>query len=306
MSEAGKGIAAMIAACTIWGLSPLYYKELAHIAPGEVLAHRGFWSLAFFAGLLLLQGRLREVIIALSDRRRLALIALAMLMISINWFLFILSVQIGRTTEASLGYYIYPLVAVLIGRFAFSERLRPSQWIAVGLALLAVIVLTLGLGVAPWISLILAGTFGLYGMIKKNLPLGPVVSVTCEILLFLPVALIVLSFAHGSGQGAFGGNWKDSLLLGLAGPITAGPLILFSAATRRIAMSTVGVLQYINPTLQFFCAVLVFAEPFTQWHAIAFCLIWVALALYSVTALRQDRASRKASMAVAGVSTTSK
>ncbi len=306
MSEPGKGIAAMIAACTIWGLSPLYYKELAHIAPAEVLAHRAFWSLAFFAGLLLLQGRLREVRLAFSDRRRFLLLALAMFLISINWFLFILSVQIGRTTEASLGYYIYPLVAVLIGRFAFSEQLRPSQWVAVGLAALAVIILTWGLGVAPWISLTLAGTFGFYGMIKKNLPLGPVVSVTCEILLFLPVALIVLGIAHGTGQGAFGGNWKDSLLLSLAGPITAGPLILFSAAARRVAMSTVGILQYINPTLQFLCAVLVFAEPFTRWHAIAFCLIWAALALYSITALRQDRAARKASMAVAGVSTTVK
>jgi chloramphenicol-sensitive protein RarD len=141
-------------------------------------------------------------------------------------------------------------------------------------------------------------------MLKKRLALGPVLSVTCEILLFLPLALTLLALAHGSGQGAFGTNPHDTVLLMLSGPITALPLILFSAAARRVAMATVGLLQYINPTLQFLCAVVIFAEPFTAWHALAFPLICVALVLYSVAAIRQDRAARRAAIAVPGVSTT--
>lgn len=304
MTSSQTGVLAMIGACVIWGVSPVFYKELSHIPPQEVLAHRALWSLIFFAGVLALQGRLGEMRAAFSGWRRTGVIALAAATISANWFLFILAVQIGRTTETSLGYYIYPLVAVLIGRFVFAERLGRAQWVAVGLATVAVLVLTVGLGAAPWISLVLAVTFGLYGTIKKELPLGPVVSVTCEILMFLPVAAVLLALAHGTGQGAFGTDLRDSVLLILSGPITALPLILFSTAARRVAMSTVGVLQYINPTLQFLCAVVVFGEAFTQWHAIAFPLIWTALAIYSVALLRQESAARKTAIAEAGVSVT--
>jgi chloramphenicol-sensitive protein RarD len=297
MSEMRVGVLAMIAACTVWGLSPLYYKMLAHVPPLEVLAHRTLWSFVFFAGFLALRGRLREIPQALSGWRRLALFALASLMISTNWFVYILSIQIGRATESSLGYYIFPLVAVLIGRFWFSEKLSPAQWGAIALAALGVTILTVGLGVAPWISLLLACTFGMYGAIKKFLPVGPMVSVTCEILFFLPIGLTTLAVQHGAGQGAFGANLPDTLLLICSGPLTAAPLIFFSAAARRLPLSLVGVLQYINPTLQFLCAVLVFAEPFTGWHATTFLLIWVALAVFSVAAYRQEKASRNTSTA---------
>ncbi|TDE40828.1 EamA family transporter RarD [Antarcticimicrobium sediminis] len=303
MSEMQKGILAMIGACTVWGLSPLFYKLLSHVPPLEVLAHRTLWSFVLFAVILALRGRLGDLRAALGDGRRVALFALASAMISINWFFYILSVQIGHTTEASLGYYIFPLVAVLVGRFGFGERLARAQWLAVGLAALAVMGLTWGLGVAPWISLLLATTFGLYGAVKKYLPVGPMVSVTIEILFFLPIGITMLVIQHGSGQGAFGRELWDSALLILSGPLTALPLILFSFAARRVPMATVGVLQYLNPTLQFLCAVLVFGEPFTFWHQIAFGMIWCALALFSVSSLRQDRASRRASMAATGVST---
>lgn len=302
MSETKTGILAMIGACTIWGLSPLYYKMLDHVPPPEVLAHRTLWSFLFFAGVLAARGRLGEIAAALAGWRRLGLFLLASAMISTNWFFYILSIQIGHATEASLGYYIFPLVAVLIGRFGFGERLVTAQWAAVGLAALAVAVLTIGLGVAPWIALLLATSFGLYGAVKKHLPVGPMVSVTCEILFFLPIGLTILAIQHGAGQGTFGRDWWDSALLILSGPLTATPLILFSAAARRVAMSTVGVLQYLNPTLQFFCAVLVFGEPFTGWHAAAFALIWTAVVVFSVTLLRQDRASRRAAIAATGVS----
>lgn len=290
MSETKKGIAAIICACMIWGLSPIFYKALTHIPAPEVLAHRTGWSLIFFAGVLALQGRLGEIHKALSSWRQVGLIALASAMISINWFLFIVSIQIGHATEASLGYYIFPLVAVLIGRFGFGERLGRAQWLAVGLAALAVGVLTFGLGVAPWISLILATTFGLYSAIKKRLPLGPVVSVTCEILFFLPIGLTILIVQHGIGQGVFGRELWDSAMLILSGPLTAMPLILFSYAAHRVSMATVGLLQYINPTLQFFCAVALFGEPFTQWHQMAFVLIWGAVIIFSLASIRQNRA----------------
>ncbi|MEX0317282.1 MAG: EamA family transporter RarD [Ruegeria sp.] len=292
MSDTVKGILAMVAACVIWGLSPLFYKLIAHVPPPEVLAHRTVWSVVFFAGVLAVQGRLGALRAAFVGRRQVGLIAVAAVMISINWFSFILSIQIGRATEASLGYYIFPLIAVVTGWFWFSERLGRAQWLAVALAALAVCVLTYGLGAAPWIALIVSTTFTLYGALKKGLPLGPVVSVTAEILILMPLWLVVLAWYHGTGQGAFGAQTQTSLLLILSGPMTAMPLILFSFAARRVALSTVGLLQYINPTLQFFCAVVIFGEPFTPWHAAAFSMIWVALAVFSVAALRQDRAAR--------------
>lgn len=294
MSETVKGVLAVILACVIWGLSPIFYKELAGIPPLEVMSHRVLWSFVFFAGLLALQGRLAALRQALSGRRRFGLMLFAATMIWTNWFIFILSIQIGRATEASLGYYIFPLVAVLIGRVAFGERLSRLQGVAVALAIFAVAVLTLGLGVAPWISLVLAFSFGLYGAVKKRLEAGPVVSVTCEVLLFLPVVAAVLIHRHMAGQGAFGMEIRESILLVLSGPLTAVPLILFSAAAKRVSLGTVGVLQYVNPTLQFFCAVVIFAEPFTPWHQIAFALIWVAVALFSVSGFRQERFARKA------------
>ncbi|SLN45801.1 EamA-like transporter family protein [Falsiruegeria litorea R37] len=303
MSQTLSGVLAMVTSCVVWGLSPIYYKLLDHVPPAELLSHRTLWAVVFFAVLLLLQGRMGELRQALRGRKQVLLLFVASLMVATNWFCFILSIQIGKTTEASLGYYIFPLMAVLIARFWFAEQLAMGQWLAVALATLAVVILTWGLGVAPWIALFISTTFALYGAIKKGLALGPVISVTAEILLVLPLWLMVMGWFHLQGQGSFGTDLTTSLLLMVSGPLTAVPLILFSYAARRVALSTLGVLQYINPTLQFMCAVVVFAEPFSQWHAIAFPLIWVALAVFSVSALRQDRAARRAAMVVSGVST---
>lgn len=305
MTEAGKGVAALVAACTIWGLSGLYYKLLAHVPPIEILAHRTLWSLVFFTLVLLAQGRLGQLRLALGSIRAVAIVGFAALMISVNWFVFILSIQIGQTTEASLGYYLFPLVAVVIGWLAFGERLSMSQGVAVALALGAVVVLTLGLGVAPWIALILSISFGLYGLVKKRLTIGPVVSVTAEVLLLSPIAIVVLAGSHLQGQGAFGQSLQDTALLVFSGVLTATPLILFSYATKRVRMGTIGLVQYINPSLQFLCAVLVFAEPFGAWHAVAFGLIWAALAIYTLASVRQDSAARRAAVSV-GTSGTSR
>ncbi len=294
MRESTKGIMAMVATCTVWGLSGIYYKLLDHIPPIEILAHRTLWSFFFFALVLLVQGRISVLGQALGARRSIMLIGFAALMISTNWFVFITSIQIGKAVEASLGYYIFPLVAVLLGAVAFRERLGKAQFFAVCLAAMAVITLTIGLGVPPWIALVLASTFGLYGLVKKGLPLGPVVSVTAEVLILSPIALTVLWWFHSGGQGAFGTNWQDSLLLAFSGILTATPLILFSYATKRITLATVGLVQYLNPSLQALVAVMIFREVFSLWHAIAFVMIWTALTIYTAASWHQDRAARRA------------
>ncbi|SHH32253.1 EamA family transporter RarD [Marivita hallyeonensis] len=296
MTDTRKGVLALIAACTIWGLSPLFYKALSDVPPLEVLAHRTLWSLVFFAGVLILQGRLSALFAAVTDGRSWRIVILASMMISVNWFLFIWSIQVGRATESSMGYYIFPLVAVLIGRLVLGETLSRAQWVAVSLAAGAVLMLTIGLQVLPWISLVLATTFGVYGLVKKRLDMGPVVSVTAEVLILTPLAVAWLIHLHTGAGGAFGGDLAHSALLIASGPMTALPLILFSYGARRLAMSTVGIVQYINPTLQFICAVAIFGEPFGTVHLAAFALIWAALAIYSTSAIRQDKARRKASI----------
>ena len=303
MSEQTRGVLAMIGACSIWGLSPMYYKLLSHIPALDVLSHRMIWSLALFGVLLALQGRLREVARSMNTWRSFTLVLIASIMIAANWTLFIWSVQTGNTTQTSLGYYIYPLVAVVIGRVVFREMLSGLQWTAVALATVAVSILTVGLGTVPWIALTLAITFGFYGLIKKRQNAGPVVSVTGEILLLAPLALAVLLQTYHNGGAVFGGDLTTMALLVFAGPITAVPLLLFSYAARRLAMTSVGLLQYINPTLQFACAVFVFSEPFGPWHVAAFVLSWSALARYSATAFCQDKARRKAARAAAASGT---
>lgn len=302
MTQAGQGVLALVAACTIWGLSPLYYKLVEHVPPTEVLAHRTIWSAVFFVAVLIVQRRLAQIG-PLIVGRQMGAVLLAALMVSTNWFLFIYSVQTGRTLEASLGYYIFPLVAVAMGRVVFGERLSRVQMSAVGLAALAVGLLTAGLGVFPLISVILAVTFGLYGLVKKRLDAGPVLSVTAEVVLLAPVALIWLATLFQS-ETAVGTGPRDLALLVLSGPLTGGPLILFSLAAKRVRMATVGLIQYLNPTLQFGCAVLVFGEAFTPWHGIAFPLIWTALALYSGVAIAEERSARRAARKAATSGTT--
>ncbi|UWQ51260.1 EamA family transporter RarD [Leisingera caerulea] len=299
MRETHLGVMAMIAACVVWGLSGIYYKALSHVPPEQVLSHRVLWSFLFFAGVLLVQGRIRALRAAFADGRSALLLAFATAMISLNWFVFISSVQTGHATEASLGYYIFPLLSVLLGRLVFGERLARAQLLAVLLAGAAVAVLSFGLGAAPLIPLVLSVSFALYGVAKKRLSLGPVVSVTAEVLLILPVALTVIWLTGGAG---FLGSPADAAMLAFSGILTGLPLILFSYAAKRVRLGTVGVLQYLNPTLQFLVAVLLFAEPFTPWHGAAFALIWSAVAVFSFSALRQERASRRAAMAATGVS----
>ncbi|MDS9467146.1 EamA family transporter RarD [Paracoccus sp. MBLB3053] len=293
MTEWSKGFWAMVLACVVWGFCPLFYHLMVGVPVLEVLAFRTLFSLVFFVFLLAAQGRVALLREALSGPH-LPKICLAALVISLNWGIFIWAVQSGHVVESSLGYYIFPLVAVLAGVLAFGERLSTLQRFAIGLAAFAVALLSWGLGAAPWISLVLAISFGLYGVVKKTLPMGPVVSVACEVAILGPIALGWL-LLQGFGalpdpfpQGlVFGTDLRLTLLLISSGVVTALPLILFSYATRRVGMATIGIMQYINPTLQFFCAVAIFGETVTGWHMIAFPLIWLALALYSAPAIRR-------------------
>lgn len=304
MGETGKGFAAMVAACVIWGLSPIYYKQLVEVPPLELLSHRTLWSFVIFSTLLVGQRRLGELFRVLATWRGLLLIAAAGSMISLNWFVFILSIQIDQAIAASFGYYIFPLVAVSLGFLAFGERLSRAQIAAMAMAVLAVLVLGIGLGVTPWISLILASSFGLYGLVKKTLTIGPVVSVTGEVALLLPLALIWIMGVHfagwmgftGRAGGFFGRELGVTVLLMLSGLMTAGPLILFSYATKRLSLSSVGFIQYLNPSLQFLVAVVLFQEVFTRWHAIAFGLIWLATAVYLISSMAQEKSARRASV----------
>ena len=297
MGEAAKGVAALVLACTVWGLSPVFYAELAHVPPLVVLAWRTLWSLAFFGLVLGLQGRLGDLRCAFAGLRRTGATLAAALLVSANWFGFIYAVTTGQTVESSLGYFIFPLVAVALGRIVLGERLAALQWMAVALAALGVVVLTVGLGAAPGIALWLAVTFGLYGLVKARLVLGPVVSVAAEVLVLAPVAIAVVLTAPPPP------DLRTQLLLALSGVLTGGPLALFAYAARRVRLSTLGLGQYINPTLQFLVAVLWFAEPFTRWHASAFSMIWLGLLLYSASRIAQERAARRSDSS-AGTSAT--
>lgn len=292
ISDRSKGVLSLLAVNVIWGCSTLFYHGLRHVPPPEVLAHRTIWSLVFFAGVLAFQGRLAALAAALRGPYLPRIVAAAVL-ISLNWGVFIWAVQHGHVVEASLGYYIFPLVAVLMGVALFRERPRPLQWAAVGLAALGIVVLALGLGAAPWISLALAGTFGSYGVIKKALPMGPTLSVTAEVAVLAPLALVWLALAGigtvgtGTGRGHFTSDLSTAAMLMLSGPVTAVPLMLFARAARAVDFATVGVLGYLNPTLQFLAAVALLGESFTRWHGIAFALIWAALAIWTAALLRR-------------------
>ena len=284
----------MIAAGTIWGLSPLYYKVLEHVPPGEVLAHRAIFSFVTFFAVLMLQRRARQMVRALfSSPGKFGMTLLTATLIGSNWLLFIFAIQTGRATEASLGYFLYPLIAVFLGFVVFKERLSPPQWTAVGMTAAAVLYLAVFLGEFPWMATFMATTFAIYGLIKKRAREGAVSSVAAESLVLTPLALVWLAGVHmlswpdftGRTCGWFGNEILTTVMLASAGFITAGPLILMSYGLKRIRYAEGGFLLYTNPTLQFLVAVLIFVEPFTGADLVAFVLIWTALLVFSFDSL---------------------
>jgi len=285
MTEPRKGAVAMVLASIIWGLSAIYYKQLSGIPPLEVLCHRTLWSVIVFIFILRLQDRLQDLKLVFLNKKLILGLFWAAAMISINWFFFIWSVHNDRATEASFGYYIFPLVAVLFGLIFFKEQLSLMKWCSVFLAIFAVTTLAISQNILPFVALVLSVTFGIYGALKKQINLGPVLSVTTEVILLLPLAITFLLYWHSSGFGSFGKDIETTSLLIFSGPMTAVPLMLFSYAARRVQMTSLGIIQYLNPSLQFLVAVFIFAEPFGASQGIAFGLIWLALFIYTFASL---------------------
>jgi chloramphenicol-sensitive protein RarD len=281
------GVAYGLGAYIAWGFIPLYFKAVAFVHPVEVLAHRILWSLVFLVLIQWGRGRLGKVAEILRDRRSLGILSVTTILIAVNWLVFIWSVFNGRLLEASLGYFINPLVSVLLGFVFLKERLRLWQWLAVGLATVGVIFLAVGTGTMPWIALVLACTFGLYGLLRKIARPGGVTGLAVETLLLAPLALAWLGYSAYSGSLIFGvAGERATLILLAAGPVTALPLVWFTEGARRLRLATIGFMQYLAPSLQFLLAVLVFREPFGGVQAMSFVMIWAALLLYSIDTAR--------------------
>ncbi len=295
-----RGVLYALGAYLMWGAFPVYFKAVGAVGSLEVLAHRMLWSLVFVAALLALFGRWQWLRPFVQAPRRLAFFALSAALVSINWLIYIWAVNSGHVVDASLGYFINPLVNVLIGALFLHERLRPTQWVAVALAALGVAWLTWQAGELPWIGLVLAFSFACYGLMRKRASLGALEGLALETALLTPLALLYLGWLASQGDSAFivsasTGALQTVLLLMLAGPVTAVPLLLFAAGARRIPFTTLGLLQYVAPTLQLLLGVFLYREPFDGATLVGYAAIWLALAVFSVDGLRQMWTQRAAS-----------
>jgi chloramphenicol-sensitive protein RarD len=276
------GVVYAALAYTVWGLFPLYFKQLSGVGALEIVLHRSLWALVVVLALLAALRRWSWLRGMTARPRQVALFALAALLLGGNWLLYVWAVNEGRVIDASLGYYITPLVSVALGYFVLHERPRPAQWTALALAAAGVAWLTVMAGQVPWIGLVLAACFGLYGLIRKTAELGALEGLAMETMLLAPFAAAMLAWSTVQGTSALAmGDASTIGLLLLAGPLTTLPLLLFAAGARRISMTTLGVLQYISPTLQFGLGVWLYHEPFDVSRLAGFVLIWLALGVYS-------------------------
>ncbi len=285
MSEHGKGLWLAVTAYVLWGGLPLFFKLLHAVPPLQILAHRVVWSLVLLV-LAILVLRRGKAIRAAARGRTLALLGCSAVLIAINWLTYIWSVSHAHVIEASLGYFINPLVNVALGVALLGERVGRLQWAAIGVAALGVLVMAVAGGGSVWISLVLAFSFGIYGYVRKIAAIDALGGLTVETLILVLPALIVLGVAQADGTAAFGQDRQLDLLLIAAGAITAAPLLLFAAAAKRLKYTTLGLLQYIAPTLQLIQAVLLFGEPLRGYHIAAFGLIWAGCALYALVGWR--------------------
>ena len=288
-----RGIGYGLGAYGLWGAVPLFWPLVARAGSLELLAHRVVWSLVISAVLalaLLNRGWFGR----LATRRTLLMLGLAAAVVSVNWGVYIWAVNHGQVVETSLGYYINPILSILVGVLLLGERLATLQWVSVGLAALAVVVLTVEHGRLPWVSLVLATSFATYGLLKKQINGGAVETLTVESALLTPVALGYLVYLQVQGASTFGTlGWGHSLLLAATGVVTAVPLLFFAAASTRLPLSTLGLLQYLAPTLQFLLGVLYFGEQMSTWRWVGFGLVWLALMLMSGHGLHRANVNRR-------------
>jgi len=287
-----KGILYALGAYIMWGLFPIYWKWLQDVPALQVIGHRIIWSFIMLTIVMLVSRQWTKFRSALTPRV-LGIYSVAGLLLSANWLIYVWGVNTGHIVETSLGYFINPLLSVLLGMIFLGERLRPAQWLPLGLATSGVVYLTVTYGALPWIALSLAFSFGFYGLVKKTAPLGSLHGLTLETgLVFLP-ALGYLLFAENSGQGAFGHTDLVSVLLMVgAGLVTTIPLLMFASAARRIPLTMIGLMQYIAPTLQFLLGVLIYKEPFTTTRLVGFSLVWIALIFFWAEGLFAYRARK--------------
>jgi chloramphenicol-sensitive protein RarD len=290
MSKANNGFIPAASAFAIWGIFPLYFHALNSVPSMQVIAHRISWSCLFVFGWMTLRGELGSVRTALANRGVVLRLAATATLITLNWLTYIWGIAHGRVVETSLGYFIGPLVNVLLGVVLLSEKLTPPQWTAVALATVGVGYLTLMTGSLPWIALTLAFSFACYGFIRKLVKVEALPGLATETLLLTPFAVGYLLWSESAGIGGFGHTNAliDGLLIG-SGPLTAITLFLFAYGTRLLPYSTIGVLQYIAPSLQFVCGVFVLHEPFDRTRAIGFAVIWTALVIYAAEGFRLSR-----------------
>jgi chloramphenicol-sensitive protein RarD len=294
VDERRVGVGAGLGAYVLWGVFPLYFPLLEPAGGLEIVAHRVVWSLVFVALLLTVLRGWPQVRAIVADRRALLVLAVAALLIAVNWLVYVYAVNSGHVVEASLGYFINPLVSVVLGVAVFRERLRRLQWVAVGIAVLAVVVLTVDYGRPPWIALTLALSFGLYGLMKKVVRVDAAPGLFVETAAVFVPALVVLGVLQASGGAAFGhASVGNSFLLVSTGLATAVPLLLFAAAARRVPLSTIGLLQYVTPLMQLSIGVFVYDEPMPPARLAGFAIVWLALAVFTVDTLRQAHSSRR-------------
>ncbi|RUW57961.1 EamA family transporter RarD [Mesorhizobium sp. M7A.F.Ca.US.008.03.1.1] len=289
-SKARRGFLLALGAYLLWGLLPFYMKAVAHLPLAEVIAHRIIWSVPIAAAVLIWAGRTADFKAALRSPRTIAMAALTAALISVNWGIYVWAIAVDRTVETALGYYINPLVSVVVGALLLGERLDRLQIAAVALAAVAVTVLTIEGGKLPWVSLALAFSFAAYGFFRKTLPIGPSQGFLLEVLLLSVPALGYIVYLIATGQDHIvSSSGTDTALLIGCGPVTSVPLLLFAFGAKLLRLSTIGIMQYIAPTMVFLIAVLVFDEPFGTTQAVAFALIWAALAIYSWSMLTTAR-----------------
>lgn len=289
------GLAYGVLAYLSWGVAPIFWKALAHVSSTELLAHRAVWTLLTMLGLLLLRRRLAELRLALSNPRVLRTLVLCGALLAVNWLVFIHATLTDRVLHASLGYFINPLVSVLLGMLLLGERLRPAQWLSVGLAAAGVLMLATQAEGLPWIALVLAISFGLYGYLRKVAAVEALPGSTLEIAVMVPAGLGYLAWLSLAGRGHFGqADTITHLLLLASGPVTGLPLLWFTHGARRLTLTTLGFLQYLAPTMQLLLAVLLYGEPFTPVHQRSFGFIWAGLLVFSLESWYRARQRRRA------------
>lgn len=292
-----KDVLYTIAAYSLWGFIAIYFKFLQNVPPLQIMGHRVVWSFILLTVLLLLRREL-TVLIASIRPRVLLIYLVAGVLLALNWLIYVWAVNSGHVVEGSLGYFINPLLSVVLGLIFLKEKLRPLQWLPVGLAVVGVVYLTVSYGAVPWVSLALALTFGLYGLMKKIAPLGSLHGLALETALVLPPVLVYLLVVGSRGGGAFiQAGFATTLLLIGCGVVTAVPLLFFALGARRVPLSTMGLLQYITPTIQFMTGVFLYHEPFNLDRAVGFAIIWLALIIFSVDGIFHIRRSWASSAA---------